>query len=272
MNKNLLLLFYKDKDKNDINEIFYNQFISNNIINQNKIYNYFYKLSDISIDIIKSIINFIKDNEKLLDNYIYKYNLSSSMKSQLSKKNNCNNIELINNLSNSQVGANSLLFKKMKIKKNQISNSKREKSESNSALVEDKETSFETESIKKEEKIFKRKINNIERNIVKNLYKPTFEKSNYLRKLNSNMKNIKNMTLNYSKFNFIMKQKKNEIDLIGNQMLLYNNPNLHPDELSNPIYNNINNLMINKRNLNLNNNMEKRFRSTYTNRKYKFKI
>ena len=277
LNNNLLFLFYKDKEKKEINEILYTQFISN-ITHQNNIFNFFNNISNKSIDTIKSIIDVINNNENLLDNYINNNNFPSSMKSSLLKKNNQkiilnNNFDSSNpllNMTNLQTGITNSNIRKMKNRKSQIFVTKREKSDgSNSAWVEDKETSFETESVKKEEKIFKRKINYIEKNIMNNLYKPTFEKSDYLRKLNTNMKNIKNMTLNYSKFNFIIKQKKNEIDLMGNQMLLYNNPNIHPDELSNPIYNNINNIMINRRIHNPNN---KRFRSTYANRKYKYKI
>lgn len=223
----------------------------------------------------------MKKNKKLVDDLINKNSnipttKSISLSKKVSPKNNLDNYDSSQSLLNFQKTQDSTstpIFKKIKMKKKRGSINRREKGEDyNSLWVEDKETSSDTETVKKEEKIFKRKINFIERNIVNNLYRPTFEKSDYLRKLNSNMKNIKNMTLNYSKFNFIMNKKRNEIDLIGHQMLLYNNPQLHPDELSSPIYNNINSLMINRKVFDIKNNNEKRFRSTFTSRRHKIKF
>ena len=284
LNKNLLFLFYKEKEKETINELFYNQFISKNIPNQNNIFNHFYTISNKTFNIIKSILDLLKENENFLDNYISNNtNLSPSFNSikKLSHK-ALNSYSIFDYSTNSlknfpkspTAGTASPIFKKIKIRKSLISLDQKERKENqnNSAWVEDKETSFESEIVPKEEKVFKRRINYIEKNIVNNLYKPSFEKSNYLRKLNTNMKMIKNMTFNYSRFNFIMKQKRNEIDLMGQQMLLYNNPKLRADELYKPIYDNINNLMMNKRKFNVINSKEKRFKSTSTNRKTKNKI
>ena len=283
LNNNLLSLFYKDNNnqKDNINDIFFNHFISKNITNENIIFNHFYKFANLTHGIIKSNISFLKKNKKLVDDLINKNSnipttKSISLSKKVSPKNNLDNYDSSQSLLNFQKTQDSTstpIFKKIKMKKKRGSINRREKGEDyNSLWVEDKETSSDTETVKKEEKIFKRKINFIERNIVNNLYRPTFEKSDYLRKLNSNMKNIKNMTLNYSKFNFIMNKKRNEIDLIGHQMLLYNNPQLHPDELSSPIYNNINSLMINRKVFDIKNNNEKRFRSTFTSRRHKIKF
>lgn len=283
LKNDLLYLFYKDVEKEVVDESFYNEFDSNNIQNQDVIFYFYYSLSNKFINIIKSLSNFNKKNEKIIENYISKNSNISSMKNLSLSKNNFsktyfNNFNSYDSGSNfltkSQVGVTSQISKQIKRGRRSISQ-KIKDNDTNSGLVEDKDTSIETESVKREAKIFKRKINKIERQIVNNLYKPTLDKNNYLRELNNNIKNIKNMTLNSSKINFIMKQKKNEIDLMGEQMLLYNNPKLHPDELSKPIYSKINKLMINKRlsNLNyINNREEKRFRSTFINNKYKFKI
>ena len=283
LKNNLLSLFYFDNNiqKENINDLFFTHFISKNVTNENTIFNHFYKLSNLTHNIIKSNISFLKKNKKLIDELVNRSNNTSTIKNislskKVSQKNNLDNYDSSNSLINiqkTQDGTSTPIFKKLKIKKNKGSINRREKGEDyNSLWVEDKETSSDTETIKKEEKIFKRKINFIERNIVNNLYRPTFEKSDYLRKLNSNMKNIKNMTLNYSKFNFIMNKKRNEIDLMGHQMLLYNNPKLHPDELSNPVYNNINGLMIHRKIFDVKNNNEKRFRSTFTSRRHKIKF
>ena len=284
LNNNLLSLFFIDNNnhKENINEIFFNHFTSKNITNENKIFNHFYKLSKLTYNIIKSNISFLKDNNNLIEFLINKNSNNTSTTKSISltkkvlQKNNLDNYDSSKSLlkfQKTQDGTSTPIFKKIKIKKNKGSINRREKGEDyNSLWVEDKETSSDTETTKKEEKIFNRKINFIERNIVNNLYRPTFEKSDYLRKLNRNMKNIKNMTLNYSKFNFVMNKKRNEIDLMGHQMLLYNNPKLHPDELSSPVYNNINSLMIHRKKFDIKNNNEKRFRSTFTSRRHKIKF
>ena len=286
LNNNLLSLFYKDKNNKNgnIDELFYNHFIPKSNYNQNKIFNHFHKFSNQTHNIIKSLLSLINKNESIIDSYIIKnYNISSIRNNSVHKRISQKNFNNFNNNFDSsmsrltsqkmQEGTNTPNVEKVNLRKNGLSMTIREKMEENNSLwVEDKETSSDTESIKKEKKIFKRKINFIERNIINNLYRPSFEKSDYLRKLNSNMKNIKNMTLNYCKFNFIMNKKRNEIDMMGNQMLLYNNPKLHPDEISSPVYNNINKIMINKKIYHNKNDQEKRFRSTFTSRKNKYKI
>ena len=285
---NLLFLFFKEKldNKENIDELFYNRFISNNIQNENKLFNFFNKYSDKTIDILRSLLSLINQNENNKD-MIELFSNQNKELSLVAKKpllsKNLSQKEILNNFKNndssktsyiSQDDNNNPIFKKIKIRKS-ISSSIIEKekiNDSNKELVEDKETSLESESIKNEEVLFKRKINLIEQKIIDKLYKPFFDKSNYLRKISSNMKNINNMSLNYSKLNFIMNKKRNEIDLARQQMLLYNNPRLDVDELSTPIYNNINKLMIEKRINNMKKNNEKRFRSTFNNGYHKLKI
>ena len=129
---------------------------------------------------------------------------------------------------------------------------------------------METKEIKSEEKLFKKKFNHIENNIMNHLYKPSFEKTTYLRRLNMEMKNIKNLTFNNSKYNFYMNQKKNEIDLMSKQMLLYNNPGIHPNDLSNPMYNNINSMMVQRRRFN--GKVGKRVKSTMMKKRTKYNL
>jgi hypothetical protein len=84
------------------------------------------------------------------------------------------------------------------------------------------------------------------------------------------MKNIKNLTFNNSKYNFYMNQKKNEIDLMSKQMLLYNNPGIHPNDLSNPMYNNINSMMVQRRRFN--GKVGKRVKSTMMKKRTKYNL
>ena len=275
LNKNLLNIFYKQKDigqkdKNKINELTFNQFISSNSIsNQYDIFYHFHTLSEQTLDIIKSILIFIKSNQEFIKKYEKKsLNSTGSSKSLLASENNL--IASIISNAKAKLRASIINNKKFQIVNKQSINEKEKGDDFDSVWVEDKDTSIDTKSIKNEEKIFKKKFNHIENNIMNHLYKPSFEKTTYLRRLNLEMKNIKNLTFNNSKYNFFMGQKKNEIDLMSKQMLIYNNPGIHPNELSNPMYNNINNLMIQKRKIV--SKFGKRLKSTMTKRKLKYNI
>jgi len=275
LEKNLLkVFFYKDDifEKNDgikINELAFEQFTnSGKISNQYDIFYHFYTLSDQTMKIVKSIIDFIKNNENFINKYESKK--LSSDKSSKSIISNSNNL-LVSIISNAKAKLKaSNPNKKLILKNKQILNEKEKNDEFDSVWVEDKDTSIETKSVKNEEKLFKNKFNHIEKNIMNHLYKPSFEKTTYLRKLNLEMKNIKSLTLNNSKYNFVMNQKKNEIHSMSQQMLIYNNPGIHPNELSNPMYNNINSMMIQKRQFK--SNLGKRLKSTMLKKRYKYKI
>ena len=275
LEKNLLKVFFYQDDifeKNDgikINELAFEQFTnSSKISNQYDIFYHFYTLSDQTMKIVKSIIDFIKNNENFINKYESKK--LSSDKSSKSIISNSNNL-LVSIISNAKAKLKaSNPNKKLKLKNKQILNEKEKNDEFDSVWVEDKDTSIETKSVKNEEKLFKNKFNHIENNIMNHLYKPSFEKTTYLRKLNLEMKNIKSLTLNNSKYNFVMNQKKNEIHSMSQQMLIYNNPGIHPNELSNPMYNNINSMMIQKRQFK--SNLGKRLKSTMLKKRYKYKL
>ena len=273
INKNLLNIFYNQEDigkKDKINELTFYQFISSSSIsNQHDIFYHFYTLSEQTIDIIKSILNFIKSNQEFIKKYEKKsLSTAGSSKSILLNENNL--IASIISNAKAKLRASTLNNKKFQIVNKQSISEKEKGDDFDSVWVEDKDTSIDTKSIKNEEKLFKKKFNHIENNIMNHLYKPSFEKTTYLRKLNLEMKNIKNLTFNNSKYNFFMGQKKNEIDLMSKQMLIYNNPGIHPNELSNPMYNNINNLMIQKRKFS--SKFGKRLKSTMMKRKQKYNI
>ncbi len=283
---NLLLLFYKDNQINDkkneednLDEFFFEHFISKNVLNQNIFYNHFYLLWNETSDFIKSITNFLREKDDSSDNFINNnlhYYSTHRNNRKLSKISNNYDISSKSSFFQKSVSATSPASKKIIFRKSYASSERNDLNnirDKSTALIEDNENSSESEIIPKEEKLFKRKINYFEQNVMNHLYKPSFEKSDYLRKLNSNMKIIKNMTFNHSKFNFIMGKKRNDIDLMGKQMLLYNNPKLHADELSKILYNDINNIILNSRRKNEMNFKEKRmFRSISTKNKNKNKI
>lgn len=60
--------------------------------------------------------------------------------------------------------------------------------------------------------------------IIEKFYNPFVEKMNYKLKLNENIGQIKKVTRENAKTNFVLKKKKLEIDKISNETILYNNP------------------------------------------------
>ena len=271
-NKLLKSFFYQEEDinNNKINELSFNQFVSSDkISNQYDIFYHFYTMSDQTMDIIKSIISLIKNNEELINKYeAKKLSSDKSSKSILSNQNSL--LASIFSSTKAKLKASSMYNKKFKLVNKQSIYDKEKNDEYDSVWVEDKDTSLETKSIKNEVKMFKKKFNHIENNIMNHLYKPSFDKTTYLRQLNLEMKNIKNLTFNNSRYNFVMNQKKNEINLMSQQMMLYNNPGIHPNDLSIPMYNNINELMIKKRQLS--GKLGKRLKSTIMKKRTKYKI
>ena len=271
-NKLLKSFFYQEEDinNNKINELSFNQFVSSDkISNQYDIFYHFYTMSDQTMDIIKSIISLIKNNEELINKYeAKKLSSDKSSKSILSNQNSL--LASIFSSTKAKLKASNMYNKKFKLVNKQSIYDKEKNDEYDSVWVEDKDTSLETKSIKNEEKMFKKKFNHIENNIMNHLYKPSFDKTTYLRQLNLEMKNIKNLTFNNSRYNFVMNQKKNEINLMSQQMMLYNNPGIHPNDLSIPMYNNINELMIKKRQLS--GKLGKRLKSTIMKKRTKYKI
>ena len=275
LEKNLLNIFYckddSDEDNNEckINKLVYEQFMnSSKISNQYDIFYHFYTLSEETMNIVNSIINIIKNNEDIINKYESK-KLSSDKSSKTISPNPNNSIEsIISSAKAKLIASNS--NKRFKLKNKKATNEKGKIDEIDSVWVEDKDTSIDTKSVKNEEKLFKNRINQKEKNIMNHLYKPFFEKTTYLRQLNLEMKNIKSLTKNNSRYNFVMNLKKNEINSMSYQMLLYNNPGLHPNELSNPMYNNINGMMIKNRKLNVK--VGKRVNSTVLKKRGKYRI
>ena len=273
-NKLLNIFFNNNKDnkgKNKIGELAYNQFIlSSNISNQYDIFYHFRTLSEQTVKIIKSVLSFIKNNQDLIQKYENKTVNSdrSSSKSIIAVQNNTI-YSLITN-AKAKLKNSTMNSKKIKLSNKLAINDKEKADDFDSVLVEDKDTSLETKSVRNEEKLFKSKFNNIEKKIMNHLYQPSLEKTTYLRKLNLEMKNIKSLTFSNSKYNFFMNQKKNEIDLMSKQMMVYNNPGLHPNELTNKMYNNINSIMIQGGRIKTN--FGKRLKSTLAKRRPIYKI
>jgi hypothetical protein len=163
LEKNLLKVFFyhedifEKKENNKINELAFEQFTnSSKISNQYDIFYHFYTLSEQTMKIVKSIIDFIANNESFINKYESKK--LSSDKSSKSMLSNSNNL-LVSIISNAKAKLKaSNPNKKLKLKSKQSLIEKEKNDEFDSVWVEDKDTSIETKSVKNEEKLFKKKI------------------------------------------------------------------------------------------------------------------
>ena len=239
--KTLINPFYKDKNEKDINIDFYNQFQSKKI---NKEYEILYNFSFLNetIENIKIISDLIKDIKKLkltpkrlsevsIANIISPRSSSGNILQKSPLKKN----SLFNNFLNSS--------KKTKyshyMKKFNFKNLSQDIKDLNSKRsLEEEQSDNDTETTQPEIRIKPKNINNsIDAKIIKNLYDPFLNKTFYARDLNSNLKKIKLMSSYNSKNVFSLKKREKEINELSNQIVIYNNPLLNVNNLSNPTYN-----------------------------------
>ena len=116
--------------------------------------------------------------------------------------------------------------------------------------LEEEQSENDTETTQPDIKINKKKSNSIDEKIVKKLYQPFLEKSFYARELNSNLKNIKNLTMFHNKKNYSFIKKQKEINELSQQLFIYNNPLINVNEISSPNYNSIiSNFFSNRKNI-----------------------
>jgi hypothetical protein len=128
----------------------------------------------------------------------------------------------------------------------------------------DEDDILDNEVDKKQKKIIRRKVNSIEENIVKKLYSPMLDKTHYLRQLNKNIKGIKSMTSNNCAVYHTLRKRTKQVDILTNQMLIYNNPRINPNKLVNSTYNSLVNLAISTQNYLRN---EKKLKNAFTPKK-----
>jgi len=69
------------------------------------------------------------------------------------------------------------------------------------------------------------------------MYEPYFEKKKFIRSLNENISNIKKNTKSSIVDNFHLSKKQGEINKLSEEQILYNNPKINLNNLSNNTYN-----------------------------------
>ena len=239
INTNLIEKFYKKGEINKLDKIFINRFLAKKNPNYNNIFIHFNQLSDQVIENIKLI-----------------YDLVHSGKNKLYPKEKDFNIITFNNIvesqsKNSENGNNTKNKAKKRYKqRNSIKSVKSVKNINNSAsnyynnkfaeLCEDIEDNINDSSDAKVINIKKKwKIKSLDKKITDKLYNPFLKKTNYLRQLNPNIPNIKQITSRTSKTNYEILKKIREVDNIAYQMNIYNNPNIDVNKLCNNTYNSL---------------------------------
>ena len=252
INKNLIDKFYIEGNlQQKIDLVFTERFLAKNSPNFNNIFNHFLSLGDEVKENTILIYNLIhsKENEIYLD----ENNIYNSINNEINNDNMARRVSLyqkrytrgsiINNNDSQNNDIKSRTRKKHSDlqsaytldiqKRNFIGLNKFEE------LCPDEHDndSDETSSTKKIVIKKKRRISSKDENIINKLYTPFLQKTKYLRKLNPNIPEIKQMTSNCSKAYHNIKKMIGEVDTILYQMKIYNNPHINVNKLSNNTYN-----------------------------------
>jgi hypothetical protein len=193
---------------------------------------------------IKLLYELINDdsNKIYLDNIITQKNNKKLMQQMVSNEKAPKKENLRNEINNKQLK-----------KYRRLSSSKSEINNDELCFDEEDIDSFDTQSTKKKIKRLRKKVKSIDEKIINKLYTPFLEKTIYLRKLNQNIPEIKQMTSSSSKTNYELRKMINDVDAISYQMKIYNNPNLDPNKLSKYTYDSLVKVMVNNNSITKNN-------------------
>ena len=253
INNNLLEKFYKQGEmRQKMDKIFIKRFLAKKNTNLNNIFIYFISLSEQVNENVKTIYDLIhsKENEIYLeeDNSEFKLKLNDEIfnKNIINQKKfsqaSINNNESENIEGRTSRGKTIRRFTKVRssrsvtVKKSNYLGIN--KFEELCADEEDNET-VETQSTKKVIIKKKKRFKTIDDKVINKLYTPFLQKTVYLRQLNPNIPGIKQMTSTSSKAYHNIKKMIGEVDIISNQMKIYNNPHLDTNKLCDNTYNSL---------------------------------
>ena len=228
INSNLYEKFYKpEKLELKIDKLFMKRFLAKNPSNFNDIYTHFISLSEQVMENIKEIYDLIhsKENEKFTEennisnkiNDTEDTNLNKTKQKKIYKRNTSGRTN-ISSKSNNFTGTNK--FKEL-------------------SIDEEDKGNIETQSTKKDVVKKRRILSSVDKNVINKLYTPFLGKTVYLRQLNPNIQGIKQMTSSYSKAYHNINKMIGEVDVVSNQMKIYNNPNLDANQLCDNTYNSL---------------------------------
>ena len=228
INSNLYEKFYKpEKLELKIDKLFMKRFLAKNPSNFNDIYNHFISLSEQVMENIKEIYDLIhsKENEKFTEENNISNKINDTEDTNLNKmkqkkiyKRNPSGRTNISYKSNNFTGTNK--FKEL-------------------SIDEEDKGNIETQSTKKDVVKKRRILSSVDKNVINKLYTPFLGKTVYLRQLNPNIQGIKQMTSSYSKAYHNINKMIGEVDVVSNQMKIYNNPNLDANQLCDNTYNSL---------------------------------
>ena len=243
LNKDLLYIFYKDNNEESkkIKKLYYKQFKLKGLPQLETEFYFLnnYENSLEQIKKIKKIVDNIENDEKLL-NYI------SRKTSKMRKKTK----EIIRLSSINSTTNKNINFRDTQKNNNILDgfNTISHSSQKDTLYSElefmtkgkiDEDDILDNNTKKRLTKIKKRRTNSIEESVVNKLYSPFLHKTEYLRKLNKNMKGIKSLSTLNCQTNYILRKRKDEVDNTTNQMYIYNNSLINHDKLSIQTYNSL---------------------------------
>ena len=252
INNNLLEKFYKQGEmRQKMDKIFIKRFLAKKNTNLNNIFIYFESLFEQVSENVKTIYDLIHSKENL----IY---LEEDSESQLKLNEEILNKNIVNQKKSSQASVNNdeseniegrssrgkTIRRFTKVKSSRSVTIKKSnylginKFEELCADEEDNET-VETQSTKKIVIKKKKRFRTIDDKVINKLYTPFLQKTVYLRQLNPNIPGIKQMTSTSSKAYHDIKKMIGEVDIMSNQMKIYNNPHLDTNKLCDNTYNSL---------------------------------
>ena len=245
INLNLYQKFYDpEKVEQKIDKLFMEQFLTKNSPNFNDIYTYFISLSDQVMENIKEIYDLIhsKENEEFLKENINSHKISDedinlknfpyTSKNNHSKETKKNKQKQKRKYTRGSSGNKSVIS----FKSNNIYGANKF---TELSIDEEDNMNYENQPTKKKVVKKKRILSSVDNNVINRLYIPFLEKTTYLRKLNPNIQSIKQMTSSSSKAFYNIKKMIGKIDVVSNQMKIYNNPNLDVTQLCDNTYNSL---------------------------------
>ena len=242
INNEFINNFYTNtNNKRELNEKFVNQFLKKNFALEKQTFQFFNIKNDM-LDILRTIFDLNKESTQ--GKFMRKNESECTRRSSVGYNSERETPTINSYASNVNLFSYSKL---MQVPIQQAALSHRSNRRKDSQMSEDSSSLSETETTQHEVKLFKQRNNSLDERIIKKLYEPHLAKTFYIRSLNDNMKCIKSMTNSSTKTNFVLNKKKEEVDELSKQLILYQNPKININQISNDTYNSVLNFVIKKK-------------------------
>ena len=242
VNNDFINYFYTNtQNERELNEKFVNQFLKKNFALEKQTF-HFFNIKNNMFDLLRTIFDLNKEASQ--GKLIQKNESECTRRSSVGYNSERETPTINSYASNVNLFSYSKL---MQVPIQQAALSHRSNRRKDSQMSEDSGSLSETETTQHEVKLFKQRNNSLDERIIKKLYEPHLAKTFYIRSLNDNMKSIKSMTNSSTKTNFVLNKKKEEVNELSRQLILYQNPKININQISNDTYNSVLNFVIKKK-------------------------